>query len=100
MATVQVRVRIDRDLKRKSDAVLAQLGLDAATYFSMALAQLSHRRGLPFAVTVSDEQYFAEEYGTTPQELKRAGITMRREIAAARRRGKLRAVNSPDDLAP
>jgi addiction module RelB/DinJ family antitoxin len=100
MATVQVRARIDRNLKRRSDAVLAQLGLDATTYFSMALAQLSHRRGLPFAVTVSDEQYFTEEYETTSQELKRAGTAMRREIAAARRSGKLRAVSSPDDLAP
>lgn len=46
MATVQIRTRIDRNLKKKSDAVLKNIGLDTGSYVSMALSQLVNRRGL------------------------------------------------------
>lgn len=98
MATVQLRVRIDSDLKRKSDAVLKSLGLDAAAFVSMSLAQLVNRRGLPFAVTVSDEAYFAEEYGLDAAGAERAGRRMKRETARARAAGQLTEVKSAADL--
>ncbi len=100
MATIQIRARIDRGLKKESDSVLKGLGLDAGSFFSMALTQLVNRRGLPFAVTESDEAYFASEYGLAPAQAFRAGLAMRRETARARRTGKLREIAELADLAP
>jgi len=100
MATTQVRARIDSDLKRRGDAVLKGLGLDTSTFISMSLAQLVNRRGLPFAVTESDEDYFTAEYGLSAADKKRAGLRMKRETARARRSGTLREINTAADLAP
>jgi addiction module RelB/DinJ family antitoxin len=93
-----LRTRIDRKLKKRSDAVLKGLGLDAGSFVSMALTQLVNRRGLPFSVTESDAAYFASEYGLTPAQSVRAGTAMKKETARARRVGKLREVNGPADL--
>ena len=100
MATIQIRARIDRNLKKESDAVLKGLGLDAGSFVSMALAQLVHRRGLPFAVTESDANYFDSEYGLTRAQGVKAGTAMRRETLQARRKGKLREVTELADLVP
>jgi addiction module RelB/DinJ family antitoxin len=100
MATVQIRTRIDRKLKKESDAVLKGIGLDAGSYVSMALTQLVNRRGLPFAVMEPDTAYFAKEYGLTTDVTAKAGAVMKSEAARARRTGKLREIASADDLAP
>ncbi len=100
MSTIQIRIRIDRKLKQESDAVLKGLGLDAGSFVSMALTQLVNRRGLPFAVTVSDAGYFAAEYGLASAQSVRAGAAMRRETARARRAGELREITRAADLAP
>jgi addiction module RelB/DinJ family antitoxin len=100
MATVQFRTRIDRNLKKKSDAVLKGLGLDAGSFVSMALTQLVNRRGIPFAVAESDEGYFASEYGLTAKEAEQAGTAMTKETASARRAGKLHEIKDVADLAP
>ena len=100
MATIQIRTRIDRTLKKESDVVLKKLGLDAGSFVSMALTQLVNRRGLPFAVTEADEGYFAAEYRLTAAQLAKAGAAMRRETARARRTGQLREVTELADLAP
>jgi addiction module RelB/DinJ family antitoxin len=98
MPTVQIRTRLDRDLKRRSDPLLASLGLDAGTFFSMALTQLVNKRAIPFAVAESDEAYFTQEYGLTSREAQAAGARMRRAEAAARRDGTLREIRSVADL--
>ena len=59
MATIQIRLRIDLKLKKKSYAVLKRLGLDTGSFLSRALTQLVNRRGLPFEVTEPDTAYFA-----------------------------------------
>jgi addiction module RelB/DinJ family antitoxin len=100
VATVQIRIRIDRKLKKKSDTVLKSIGLDAGAYYSMALTQLVNRRGLPFAVMEPDADYFVNEYGLSSDEVARAGAAMKAETARARRRGKLREIVSVGDLAP
>ena len=100
MATVQFRARIDRNLKKKSDAVLKGLGLDAGSFVSMALTQLVNRRGIPFAVAESDEDYFATEYGLSSAQSVKAGAAMSRDTVRARRAGKLREITKPADLAP
>lgn len=100
MATIQIRARINRTLKKESDAVLKGLGLDAGSFVSMALTQLVNRRGLPFAVTESDAGYFASEYGLTAAQSVKAGAAMSRDTARARRTGKLREITELADLAP
>jgi addiction module RelB/DinJ family antitoxin len=100
MATVQIRTRIDRNLKKKSDAVLKSIGLDAGSYVSMALSQLVNRRGLPFAVMEPDAAYFVNEYGLNSDDTVKAGAIMKSESAQARRTGKLREIAAADDLAP
>ncbi len=97
-STIQLRTRVDRTLMRKSNQVLAHMGLDAGTYVSMALAQLVNRRGLPFAVTESDEHYFEKEYGLSAAEKVAAGAKMREETAKAKRAGVLKEINSVEDL--
>lgn len=98
MATIQLRSRIDRDLKRKSAAVLKSIGLDETSFIAMALTQLVNRRGLPFAVTEPDDAYFASEYGLSRPEMAKAGIRMKREAAKSRKAGQLREINSVADL--
>ena len=100
MATVQFRARIDRNLKKKSDAVLKGLGLDAGSFVSMALTQLVYRRGLPFAVAESDEGYFDSEYRLSPTQAAKAGAAMSKETARARRTKKLREITDVANLAP
>lgn len=100
MATIQIRTRIDRNLKKESDSVLKSIGLDTGSYVSMALTQLVNRRGIPFAVMEPDAAYFANEYGLTSKESAKAGAAMKSETARARRTGKLREIASVDDLAP
>jgi addiction module RelB/DinJ family antitoxin len=100
MATIQLRTRVDRELKRKSDALLKKLGMDAGVFVSMSLAQLVNHRGLPFAVTEPDDEYFATEYGLSKSDKARAGLRMQRESARLRRAGKLREIKSLADLVP
>lgn len=99
MATVQIRSRIDQDLKRKSDDLLKHLGLDTNTYISLALAQLVNRQGLPFSVTASDEHYFRDEYGLSKTDTQKTGLRLKRETERARRDGELHKATGPDDLA-
>jgi addiction module RelB/DinJ family antitoxin len=100
MPTTQIRARVDAALKRKSDAVLKQLGLNTGSFVSMALTQLVHRRGLPFSVSEPDAAYFTSEYGLTAAQAAKAGAAMRREAAQSRRSGSLREIKRSDDLIP
>ena len=100
MATIQIRTRIDRNLKKESDTVLKSIGLDAGSYVTMALTQLVNRRGIPFAVMEPDAAYFVNEYGLTPAESAKAGAAMKSATARARRTGKLREITSIADLNP
>ena len=98
MATVHIRTRIDRKLKKESDAVLREIGLDINSYVSLALKQLVNRRGLPFTAMESDESYFANEYGLSTTDFAKAGEVMKSETARALLTGELREVVSADNL--
>lgn len=100
MSTVQLRTRVDRTLKKKSDAVLRRLGLDAGSYVSMALAQLVYKRAIPFAVAEPAADYVASDYKLTAAQRAAAGAALRREAARARRRGELREISGAGDLTP
>ncbi len=100
MPTIQLRTRIDRDLVNKSEALLKRLGLDAGTFFALSLTQLVNRRGLPFAVTEADADYFKNEYDLSEKEAAAAGRRMKSEASRARRAGKLREIKTLSDLNP
>ena len=50
--TAQMQVRLEPELKSKSEEVLTQLGLKPTEYIRMALRQLVMRQGLPFEVRI------------------------------------------------
>lgn len=50
-----VRARLDATLKRDSEAILRQLGLSQTEAIRMFFAQIVHRRGLPFQVTLQPD---------------------------------------------
>ena len=48
--TVLIQVRIDEDIKRKTDAIFADLGLDTPTAIRIFLNQSIRREGMPLEV--------------------------------------------------
>lgn len=50
-----VRARIPQLLKKETDAVFKALGLSSSEAIRLFLTQVSLRRGLPFAVTVPED---------------------------------------------
>ena len=46
--TAQLQIRLEPELKSKSEQVLTRLGLKPTDYIRMALRQLVMRQGLPF----------------------------------------------------
>tara|TARA_B110000459_G_scaffold182400_1_gene210535 strand:- start:342 stop:638 length:297 start_codon:yes stop_codon:yes gene_type:complete len=98
MKTVQFRTRVEPSLKKKSDSILRALGLDMETFVSTALTQLVNRRGLPFAVTESDEDYFSSEYGLNRNESVGAGNRMRAASKRDKTLGRIKTISGPEDL--
>ncbi|MDR1018605.1 MAG: type II toxin-antitoxin system RelB/DinJ family antitoxin [Lachnospiraceae bacterium] len=49
MSTIQVR--IDKDLKEKSDKLFKDLGTDTTTAIRMFLTQAINKKGFPFTIT-------------------------------------------------
>ena len=98
MKTVQFRTRVEPSLKKKSDSIPRALGLDMETFVSTALTQLVNRRGLPFAVTESDEDYFSYEYGLNRNESVGAGNRMRAASKRDKTLGRIKTISGPEDL--
>jgi DNA-damage-inducible protein J len=48
----QVSIRIDNDVKKRADALFAELGLNMTTAFNIFVRQALRQGGLPFEVTV------------------------------------------------
>ena len=92
MATTLIRTRVDARRAAAAKKILAGLGLDATSAVNMLFAQIVARRGLPFAVQEDGYAYAQSEYGVTPAELDAAAKRIKREAAAARRRGETLSV--------
>ena len=50
MATTNINIRTDSELKAKSQAVLADLGLDMSTAINMFLTQVVYKQAIPFDI--------------------------------------------------
>ena len=51
MATTNINIRTDSELKAKSQSVLRDLGLDMSTAINVFLSQLVHRQAIPFEIS-------------------------------------------------
>ena len=50
MATTNINIRTDSELKAKSQAVLTDLGLDMSTAINVFLNQVVYRQAIPFEI--------------------------------------------------
>jgi len=50
MATTNINIRTDSELKAKSQAVLTDLGLDMSTAINVFLNQIVYRQAIPFEI--------------------------------------------------
>ena len=54
--TVQMNVRIEADLKHKTERVLEKLGLSTTQAVTLFFKQVSIRKGLPFDVSIPNAE--------------------------------------------
>ena len=57
MATTNMNIRIDTEVKAQAQALFAQFGLDMTTAINMFLRQANYERGIPFALSRAEEPY-------------------------------------------
>lgn len=51
MATTNINIQTDSEVKSKAQEILSDLGLDMSTAFNIFLRQIINREGIPFPVT-------------------------------------------------
>ena len=51
MATTNINIRTDSELKAKAQAVLSELGLDMSTAINVFLTQVVYKNAIPFEIT-------------------------------------------------
>lgn len=57
MATTNINIRTDSELKAKAQSVLADLGLDMSTAINIYLNQIVYRQAIPFEIAKSSAKY-------------------------------------------
>ena len=95
MATSVTQLRIDEDLKNQATAIFEQLGLDLPTAVRMFLKRTVIQNGIPFSMTLPQQEYKAaravramQQLSAQAEENGTAGLTLEEinaEIDAARR---------------
>lgn len=79
--TVQLRYRINRQLKKQAEAILRAVDCDPSVAIAMFYRQIVLHRGLPFRPT---EYPALEEYGATVADAEAAADAVVRDFAHAR----------------
>jgi addiction module RelB/DinJ family antitoxin len=51
MATTNINIRTDSELKAKAQKILADLGFDMSTAINVFLIQVVNKQGIPFEIT-------------------------------------------------
>ncbi|MCL2322720.1 MAG: type II toxin-antitoxin system RelB/DinJ family antitoxin [Oscillospiraceae bacterium] len=54
MASTNINIRTDSQLKEESQKILSQLGMDMTTLINMMLRQLTYKKTIPFDVSVPE----------------------------------------------
>lgn len=96
--TTLVRARVKTQRIKKVTRILDRMGLKPADVVNMVFAQIEQRRALPFDVADAGDDYAAEEYGISREDLVRFDQRAGREVERARKSGRIRPVRSADDL--
>ena len=56
MASTNINIRTDSELKTKAQVILADLGLDMTTAINIFLKQVVYKKALPFTIDKSSNQ--------------------------------------------
>ena len=56
--TINVNIRIDEELKKQTELLLAEMGLNMTTAVNMFLRQVLRTSGIPFEVTARKEAFY------------------------------------------
>ena len=54
MASVNISVRTNSDLKEKAQSILKSLGMDMSTAINIYLTQIIHKKGIPFNISITE----------------------------------------------
>ena len=68
--TINVNIRIDEDLKKQSEALLAEMGLNMTTAVNIFLRQVVRTGKIPFEITAKQDDF----YNPTNQRILREAI--------------------------
>ena len=71
MSSTSMNIRMDRDVKRQSQELFAQFGLDMTTAVNMFLRQSIRQQGIPFSLQL--DPFYSEE---NQKRLQRAAARM------------------------
>ncbi len=61
MATRNIQLRLDEELKVGAENVLAELGLDMPTALRLFLKKVVSTRAIPFRISAEEDKFTAEE---------------------------------------
>lgn len=84
MATTNLNIRTDKDVKERADQIFSELGLDMTTAINMFLRTTIRENGIPFVLKLD-----------TPNEVTAAAIEEGRRIASD---GSVKGYTNMDDL--
>ena len=68
--TINVNIRVDEDLKRQTESLLTEMGLNMTTAVNMFLRQVLRTGGIPFEVTARKDDF----YNSVNQQVLRESI--------------------------
>lgn len=57
--TINVNIRVDEDLKRQTESLLTEMGLNMTTAVNMFLRQVLRTGGIPFEVTARKDDFYS-----------------------------------------
>lgn len=57
--TINVNIRIDEELKRQTESLLTEMGLNMTTAVNMFLRQVLRTGGIPFEVTARKDDFYS-----------------------------------------
>lgn len=72
MASSLIQIRLDDDLKAEATALYEALGIDLPTAVRMFIKRSLMVKGIPFPMTLNEQQYKAESAIQAMQELSQA----------------------------
>lgn len=71
MANSLIQLHIDEQLKAEASYIYEQLGMDLSTAIRIFLTRSVQEKGIPFRMTLKDDNYRAEEAVVAMRELSR-----------------------------